>query len=148
MKTKLSLTFNRLPKDYAGLCRILLPRPIHDKVSYENTVEVADSFAGFEHQMSQDQSDYFDLLCDLIEKHDNEILHSSELSPLELLKHLIHEHALTGADLSRILGKSLSLGPLILRGERKITAAHAVRLGQHFALQPAAFLFPDSIAPH
>ena len=37
-------------------------------------------------------------------------------------------------------GKSLPLGPMILRGERKITANHAVRLGSHFGLRPDAFL--------
>jgi hypothetical protein len=38
-----------MPKDYAGLCRMFLPRPIHHKADYENAVEIADPFAGFEH---------------------------------------------------------------------------------------------------
>ena len=48
------------------------PRPIHDDVSYRNTVEIADVFAGFEDRMTADQNDYFDLLCQLIEKYDVE----------------------------------------------------------------------------
>ncbi len=140
MKTKHSNHFSVMPKDYAGLCRVFLPRPIHDKVSYQNTVEIADVFAGFEDQMTEDQNDYFDLLCDLIEKREKETLRSLKLRSLGLLKHLLNEHGLVGADLSRILGKSLPLGPMILRGERKITADHAVRLGGHFGLRADVFL--------
>ena len=144
MKTTHAPHFTTLPKDYAGLCRVFLPRPIHDKAGYENTVEIADVFAGSESEMTGDQNDYFDLLCDLIEKHEKETTPSPEARSLDLLKHLVTEHSLTGADLSRILGKSLPLGPMILRGERKITADHAVRLARHFGLRADVFLAPAS----
>jgi len=140
MKTKQSYSFNAMPKDYVGLCNVFLPRPIHDKVSYEDTVEIADVFAGFEDRMTDDQNDYFDLLCDLIEKREKETVSPPKLRSLALLKHLAQEHGLAGAALSRILGKSSSLGPMILRGERKITADHAIILGKHFGLRPDAFL--------
>lgn len=140
MKTKHPKEFSAMPKDYAGLCRVFLPRPIHDEVGYQNTVEIADVFAGFENQMNPDQTDYFDLLCELIEKREKETVQTPKLRSLGLLKHLLAEHGLVGADLSRILGKSLPLGPMILRGERKITAAHAVRLGAHFGLRADVFL--------
>lgn len=130
-----------MPKDYAGLCGLFLPRPIHDKTGFQNTVEIADVFAGNEDQMTEDQNDYFDLLCDLIEKREKQTVRPTKLHSLELLKHLLREHGLVGADLSRILGKSLPLGPMILRGERNITADHAVRLGRHFGLRADAFLF-------
>lgn len=129
-----------MPKDYAALCGIFLPRPIRDKVAYDNTVEIADMFAGFEDRMTSDQNDYFDLLCDLIEKREKETVRTPKVRALSLLKHLMEEHHLSGADLSRILGKSLSLGPMILRGERKITADHAIRLGEHFGVRADAFL--------
>ena len=90
--------------------------------------------------MSVDQNDYFDLLCDLIEKYDRDIVRAPKLKALALLKHLLEVPRLSAADLSRLLGKSLPLGPMILRGERRITAAHAVRLGKHFGLRPDAFL--------
>lgn len=140
MKTKHAYNFDAMPKNYAGLCRVFLPRPIHDDIGYENTVEIADVFAGMEHRMTEDQNDYFDLLCDLIEKRDKETVRVPKLSALDLLKYLVKEHGLTGADLSRILDKSLALGPMILRGERKITADHAVRLGGYFGLRPDVFL--------
>ncbi|NQX02910.1 transcriptional regulator [bacterium] len=140
MKTKSSPEFSQMPKDYAGLCRGFLPRPIHDRVGYQNSVEAADVFAGFEDQMTADQNDYFDLLCDLIEKHEKQTVRPPTLGSLDLLKHLLAERGLVGADLSRILGKSLPLGPMILREERRITANHAVRLGAFFGLRADAFL--------
>ena len=140
MKTKRSQPFQSLPKDYAKLCRMFLPRPIHDKVSYENTVEVADLFAGFEEQMTEDQNDYFDLLCDIVEKYDDENTKEPTVTGDALLRHLVGEHGLSGAELSRILGKSAPLGRMILRGERKITASHAICLGKHFGLKPGVFL--------
>lgn len=48
-----------MPKGYAGLYRVFLPRPIHDKTGYDNTVEVADVFVGLEDRMTEDQNDYF-----------------------------------------------------------------------------------------
>jgi antitoxin component HigA of HigAB toxin-antitoxin module len=138
MKTKQTLTFKNMPKHYAGLCGLFLPRPIHDRVGYENTVEIADAFAGFEDRMNRDQSDYFDLLCSLIA--DYESVKPPKLDGLDLLKHLVAEHGLSGAELSRILGKSVALGPMILRGQRSVTASHARMLGEYFGLPAGLFL--------
>ena len=140
MKTKQPKPFKSLPKSYGQLCDMFLPRPIHDQVGYANTVEIADMFAGFEDQMTDGQNDYFDLLCDLIEKYDQENVSIPKLKAVDLLRHLANEHALTGAKISSILGKSAPLGRMILRGERKITADHAVCLGKHFGLRADVFI--------
>jgi hypothetical protein len=69
MKVKpTKIEFARLPKDYAGLCRLLIPRPIHDRTEYENVAEITDAMAG--HKLTPDQDDYFDLLCRLIEDYE------------------------------------------------------------------------------
>lgn len=86
------------------------------------------------------ESNRFDLLCDLIAKWEQQTMLPPKLRSLGLLKHLLDERGLVGADLSRILGRSPALGPMILRGERKITAGHAIRLGEHFGLRADAFL--------
>ena len=57
MKTT-KIEFARLPKDYAGLCRLLTPRTIHDKVDFANVTEITDAMAG--HKLTADQEDYFD----------------------------------------------------------------------------------------
>ena len=70
MKTpQIKIEFARLPKDYIGLCRTLMPRPIRDGVDYENVTEITDALAG--HKLTADQEDYFDLLCRLIEVYES-----------------------------------------------------------------------------
>lgn len=140
MKTKQKLRFFEMPRDYAGLCHLFLPRPIHDDVGLHNTVEIADAFAGFEETMNEDQNDYFDLLCTLISDYEEATIEPPKLKSLELLKHLLAEQGLSGAALSRILGKSEAVGRMIVRGEREITANHARILSAYFKLPAELFL--------
>lgn len=140
MKTKAKLRFADMPKGYEALCRLHLPRPIHDKADYANTVEVADAFAGFEGKMTADQEDYFDHLCTLLERYDADHAKWRKVSGIEMLRFLLENHEMNGADLSRLLGASRQLGPMILRGDREITAEHARMLGKHFALSPGIFI--------
>ena len=140
MKTKTTLRLADMPKDYAALVARFMPRPIRDKADYGNTCEIADAFAGFEGRMTADQEDYYDLLCTLIERWDAEHVEWSGVSGRELLAHLLENHGMSGADLSRLLGVSRNLGAAILRGEREITASHARILAKRFALDPGAFI--------
>jgi len=142
MKTnrKTKQRFEDMERDYAALCRMHLPRPIHDKAEYENTLEIAEAFAGFESKMTAGQKDYFDLLCTLIEAWEKENVKWPDVTPVGLLKHLMEQHEMSGADLARLLGGSRQLGPMILRGERSITADHARKLGSHFGVGAGAFI--------
>lgn len=140
MKTKTKLRFADLPKDYESLCRIFLPRPIRDKADYAKTSEIVDAMVLWEAQFSRDQEDYFDHLCTLLERFDAAHVKWPKVSGLALLAHLLENHDLNGADLSRLLGASRQLGPMILRGERSITAEHARALGAHFGLPAGTFI--------
>ena len=142
MKTarKTKLRFANMPADYAALCGIFLPRPIHDKVDFENAVEIADVFAGFEDAMSADQTDYFDLLCTLIEAYEAPRVKRPKVTALQMLKHLLAESDMSATDLSRLLGSHRTLGAMIQRGERNITAGHARILGKHFGLSAGVFI--------
>lgn len=144
MKVKVcKLTFAGMPKDYKGLCGVLLPRPIRDKVDFKNVKEAADAMAGFEDGFTEDQSDYFDLLCSLME--DYEASNPGEqnlpiVSGIDVLKHLLAERNLSGADLSRMLDGTRALGPMILRGERSLTASHVRRLSGVFGVSADVLL--------
>jgi HTH-type transcriptional regulator / antitoxin HigA len=137
-KSAKRLTFAALPRDYASLAELLIPRPIHDEVAYKNTVEMAEAFAGFEAEMNADQTDYFDLLCHLIA--DYEAVEEPRVTPLEIVRHALQERGMNASDLSRLLGVHRTLGPKILSGERSITAEHARALGRHFGLPAGAFI--------
>jgi hypothetical protein len=46
MKTISKVSSGKLPKTYDKLIKFHAPRPIHDEVGYQNTVEVIDALAG------------------------------------------------------------------------------------------------------
>lgn len=139
-KTHAKVEFARLPKDYAGLCRVLTPRPIHDKVEFQNVTEITDAMAG--HKLTPDQEDYFDLLCHLIEDYEKEQaqLDEPKVSVVEALQHLLDAHGMSAADLARLLDVHRTLGAMILRGERKLTLNHVRTLARHFGVSADMFL--------
>jgi HTH-type transcriptional regulator/antitoxin HigA len=126
--------------DYAGLCRVLLPRPIRDAVDYANVVEVTDAMVLWHDEFTRDQDDYFDLLCSLIEEYDAKNVKWPKVSGLDALKHLLDAQDLGPADLSRLLGGSRNLGAMILRGERKLTLKHVRTLARRFRVSADLFL--------
>ncbi len=133
--------FADLPRDYRGLCDHYLPRPIHSAREYAAAEIVADSMAGYEEAMTEDQKDYFEVVTDFMEDYDEATApYHPKVSGLEMLKGIVAEHEMSAAALARILGGDRSLGTKILAGERRITADHARVLGEHFKLDPGAFL--------
>ena len=140
MKTKTKHRFADLPKDYAALCRVFLPRPIHDATDYGNTVEVTDAMALWQDDFTAGQRDYFDLLCSLLEHYDAEHVKWPKVTGREIVQHLLDEHGLAAAELSRILGGSRNLGAMILRGDRNLTLAHIRKLAARFKVGPELFI--------
>jgi antitoxin component HigA of HigAB toxin-antitoxin module len=140
MKTATRLNFAAMPKDYSGLCQILTPRPIRDKVDFENVTEITDAMAG--HKLTADQEDYFDLLCRLIEDYEKEHGHLDvpKVTGLEALQHILDAHDMSAADLARLLEVHRTLGAMILRGERKLTLKHVCILSRHFNVSGDLFL--------
>jgi HTH-type transcriptional regulator/antitoxin HigA len=139
-RTHAKIEVARLSKDYAGLCRILTPRPIHDEVEFQHVTEIADAMAG--HKLTPDQEDYFDLLCRLIEDYEKEHaqLAAPKVTALEGLKHLLDAHGMSAADLARLLNAHRTLGAMILRGERKLTLNHVRTLARHFGVSADVFV--------
>jgi antitoxin component HigA of HigAB toxin-antitoxin module len=138
-----SLSFSKLPKEYRLLCDLYLPRPIHDKVGYENALEIIEAMAGFEDQFTRDQSDFFAIITDLISAYADETkTHSPEknLSFRDRLQHLLESAEWSASDLGRFLGLDATMGNKILREERKLTAEHIRNLSRHFSLGAEYFL--------
>jgi len=126
----------KIPRSYPALCASFPPRLIRTPSAYQATLLVVEILTHSEHPLNSAQQDYLALLRQLIERYET----SESPKPLSLLRQLVVEHKLRKTDLSRILGRSLALGSMILNGQRKITREHADRLGKHFGLCPDAFL--------
>jgi HTH-type transcriptional regulator/antitoxin HigA len=140
MNTKTKLRFEDLPKNYAALCRLLLPRPIHDASDYAKIAEVTGVMASRQEELTGDQADYFALLSWLIEEYDLKHHKASRVKPLDIIKRLMKEHCLTPADLSLMLGGNRSLTASVLRGERNLTLRHVRILVRRFGVSADNFL--------
>jgi HTH-type transcriptional regulator/antitoxin HigA len=140
MKTKLAnMTFDKLPKDYAGLIGFLMPRPISDNAELENATEIIDLMAG--HDLNKDQEDYLDLMSDLVDKYEaanNEVKYA-DLEPVDALRYLMQENGMSASAIGRLLGDR-ALGSRILNGQRSISKKHARLLAEQFAVNIAVFL--------
>lgn len=144
MKTKNDkLKFTDLPTNYAGLCEVVVPRPIHDRAAYENALEVMEAMSGFEQAFNEDQSDYYAVITDFVGAYEDatrEVGDTYLRPPLESLRYLLEENGMSAADLSRLIGADRTLGAKILRGERNLTVPHLRILSARFKVSPALFI--------
>ena len=129
-----------LPSAFAELVRLHPPRVIHDETDYDNTQEIVDALTSIPH-LSRGQSDYLETLSVLMEAYEEEhhAIDTSELTPLEMLKFLMEQHAMTSGDLGKLIG-SASLASMILSGKREISKANIAILAKSFGVSAECFL--------
>ena len=140
-------TRNRKPqgppaKTYTKLVAAMPPRPLHDATDYDNAVEMLGRLIG--HDLNDDQEDYMEAIATFVEQYENNHPETQSktrpVTGLDTLRTIVERTGMSGADLARLLGVSPNMGPMILRGERQITAAHARTLGKHFKMDAGAFV--------
>jgi len=132
-KSSLSLPA-KLPTRYADLVALHMPRPIHDRVAYDNTVEVIDALAG--HTLNADQEDYLELLSQLVEAYEAAHLTSyPKVKGIDALKFLLSENQQTGDDLAKLLSVDRSTAYKILKGTRNLTTEHIRILCDRFSVR-------------
>jgi antitoxin component HigA of HigAB toxin-antitoxin module len=129
-----------IPATFAELCRqIFWARPLRDAVDYHNAAEVVDRLALLKRR-TRDQEDYLEAISTFIEKYDKDLLdEKAGQTPIQTLKFLMDGRDMTASDLGRVLGNR-SLGAAILRGDRAISKANAIKLADYFKVSAALFL--------
>jgi HTH-type transcriptional regulator/antitoxin HigA len=139
-KTRPFGSYADVPKTYRELCQLYLPRPIHDRNEDEAATEMMNALAVFP-KLNAEQQDYLDALTEFVDACDKaKPVRWPKIKGVDVLKHLMAEHGMNGADLSRILGGSRNLGAMILRGDRNLTLAHVRRLAAHFKVGADLFI--------
>ena len=128
------------PEDYASLCMIHMPRTIHDKNEFDETVRVMDWIAVQAH--NADMEDYAATLADLVTTYEvaNDLRVDFKLTGLELLKEIVNRSGVTQVKLASILGVEQGTVSKIMTGARRITVDHAKRIAKHFKVKAAALL--------
>ena len=128
-----------LPKTYEALVALHVPRPISDKIAYENMVAIVDALAG--HALNHDQEDYLEILSDLIESYEEEKVPAlPKVSGAKLIQHLLADNSMTGDDLAKLLKVDRSVAYKILKGTRNLTTDHIRRLCDRFSVRADLFI--------
>jgi len=137
-KTRRFASYAEMPKTYRELCQLYLPRPVHDDNEDAAATAMMNALAVFP-KLNAEQQDYLDALTEFVDAYDKAKMKTvkwPKVTGLDVLKHLMVEHKMNGADLSRILGGSRNLGAMILRGDRNLTLAHVRKLAARFKVSP------------
>jgi len=116
-------SFARLPKTYEALCRLHLPRTLHDEIELETVTAIIDLMAG--HALTADQADYLQTLSELAEAYES-IHHETPpaLPPHEFLAAHLENIGMTATEWGKLIGIDRSTASRLLRGERKLNTAH------------------------
>ena len=130
----------RMPSSFRELVQKLPPSAIHDEVAYDNALAVIDALTRLP-ELTPGQSQYLDTLSILVEAYEKERhpIDTSDIGPLDILRHLMAEHDMSASDLGRLLGER-SLGPKILGGQRGLSKAHIRTLAGHFGVSADLFI--------
>jgi len=137
-KTEQRIAKHDFPSEYAALVADFPPRPIHDAVDYDNTMEIVTAMAG--HNLNPDQADYLKVLSEMILQYDREHDAPRKRGTVrQRLKYLLDEAGMNASDLGRLLG-SRGMGSNILTGKRELSKAHIRKLSEHFKVRADYFL--------
>lgn len=127
---------------YMALIRRFPLRPIRNDRDYTAAVGVLNTLAvRDEGTLDPGEQDYLETLTLLVESYDDRHfrIDTTDVTPLELLKHLMANSQMSVSDLGRVIG-SQPLASMILAGTREISREKARLLAAHFGLEPRAFL--------
>jgi len=119
--------------------RFLL-RPIQSDDELTEAAEVADDLAAREDSLRQEERDYFDVLCHLIENYEEEKVSLPDIGGADMLRFLIEQRGVTQQAVAAEAGVANSTLSAVLRGTRKLTLAHIEKLAPYFAVELAVFL--------
>lgn len=114
--------------------------PLRTEADYRRMAEVMDKLVLIENPTPA-QAARRDVMFTLMEAWEAEHhpIDTSNITPLEILKTLLEDRAMTASDLGRVLGNR-ALGSLILNGKRQLSKTHIKKLAEHFGVTPALFL--------
>ncbi|MGA2704055.1 MAG: helix-turn-helix domain-containing protein [Isosphaeraceae bacterium] len=126
---------------YLTLIRRLPLRPIRTDAELDAAICVIDELTDRD-DLSVAETDYLDVLGDLVEKYEDEHIDMPHVSDAAMLRSLMEEKGVRQADVVRSTGISKTVLSLVLNGKRDLTREHIGALSKYFGVNPGAFLGP------
>ncbi len=124
--------------DYVALLNAFPPRPIRNDEQHRSAVEVVNGLLD-RPELTSDEEDYLDVLGLLIADYEDSIYAHPEFTPVDRLRHLMEEHALTQAELARRAGVAVTSLSDILNDKRRISPKVRAKFAECFGVS-ATFL--------
>jgi HTH-type transcriptional regulator / antitoxin HigA len=126
--------FSKLPQTYEALCRLHLPRTLHDEIELAAVTEIIDLMAG--HPLNTDQADYLETLGELAEAYESANHEALPTLPphLFLTAHL-KNIGMTATDWGKLIGIDRSTASRLLRGERKFNTTQVRKTAEALGLE-------------
>jgi HTH-type transcriptional regulator / antitoxin HigA len=90
--------------------------------------------------LSPAESDYLDVLGDLVEKYEDGHVEMPHVSDAAMLRSLMDEKGVKQVDVVRGTGISKTVLSLVLNGKRDLTREHIGALSKYFGVNPSSFL--------
>jgi len=126
---------------YLTLIQRFSLRPIRTDTELEVAFGVIDELTDRD-DLSMAESDYLDVLGDLVEKYEDEHVEMPYVSDATMVRSLMNEKGVRPADVVRGTGISKTVLSLVLNGKRDLTREHIMTLSEYFGVNPASFLGP------
>jgi HTH-type transcriptional regulator/antitoxin HigA len=126
-------------RGYYSLVEQFPLKPIRDDRTHAAAVAVVTLLAETG-ELNQDQSDYFDVLTNLIADYESQRwAMAPEFSVTQIIESFMEDHGMTQSDLGRTLGDR-TLGHKILTGKRQLTVPQIKTLAETFKVSPELFM--------
>jgi HTH-type transcriptional regulator/antitoxin HigA len=124
---------------YLELIRKFPLRPICSEVELDRAIAVIDSLVD-RGDLDRDESDYLDVLGDLVEKYEGQAHPMAPASDAEILRHLIEARGINQAQLADEAKIAVSTISEILNSKRRLNRKHIESLSRFFGVSPAVFI--------
>ncbi len=128
---------------YFDLIHAFPLRPIRSEVDFDRAMAVLLKLSKSKpaEELQAGEQDYMETLTMLVQRYEKDRRQSvfPKLNPVDRLKFLMKEQAMTVNDLGDVLGSQPNAS-LILHGKRSMSKTHILKLAKHFAVSPALFL--------
>ncbi len=126
-------------KKYGALLMTTLPRVIENEQELEAMENVISQLLSKGENISPEEEKLLILVSNLVEDYEDEMYPIPDVSPNEVLKHLIEENDLKQKDLLPIFGSS-GIASEVINGKREISKTHAKKLAEFFNTSVELFI--------
>ncbi|MDJ0531226.1 MAG: transcriptional regulator [Xenococcaceae cyanobacterium MO_207.B15] len=139
----MTLTLSR--KNYLKLLDTIqiIPKIIETQAEYEKYLTVTEQLIAKKNDRTPEETALFRLLVKLIQDYEEQVYALedwSNLTPHEILQHLLESSGTKQTDLVGIISPSKGLISSIVNGKRAISKEQAKKLGAYFKVSPSLFL--------